>query len=244
MSFVARVVLSVFARPSARIRYGRDHRDQRAEAWLPKGDGPHPIVVVLHGGWWRAHWARTLLSTRPLCRDLARRGYAAYNVEYRRLGSGGGWPNTFDDVVRALDHLPKADVVMGHSAGGQLALFAAAERPVANVVALAAPSNLEATSEPQVHRLMGGRPADVPDRYARGNPIRRVPLGARVLLVHGSLDTIVSPQRSRTLAAAAREAGDDVTLLEPECDHRAPIDPRSEAWAATVRWLDDALRGP
>ena len=243
MNLVARVILSAFARPSARIRYGSDHRDQRAEAWLPRGAGPHPVVIVLHGGWWSSRRTRTLLSTRPLCRDLARRGYAAYNVEYRRLGNGGGWPHTFDDVVRALDHLPRADAVLGHSAGGQLALFGAAERRPAAVVALAAPSNLEATSEPQVHRLMGGRPADVPERYGRGNPIRRVPFGSRLLLVHGTQDTVVSPQRSRTLAGAALEAGDDVTLIEPDCDHRELIDPASDAWAATARWLDAALRG-
>ena len=240
MNLVARIVLNAFARPAKRIRYATAHRDQRAEAWLPRTDGPHPVVVVLHGGWWRAHWTRTLLSTRPLCRDLARRGYAAYNIEYRRLGGGGGWPNTFDDVLAALDHLPAADVVLGHSAGGHLALFAAAERSVPAVVALAAPSDLEATSEPQVHRLMGGTPRQVPQRYARGNPIRRVPFGARLLLVHGTQDTIVSPQRSRNLAAAAREAGDDVTLLEPEGDHRAPIDPSSDAWAQTVAWIDAA----
>ena len=105
-------------------------RSQFGELFLPGGDGPHPVAVVLHGGFWRAqHGCR---QTRPLCRDLAARGWAAWNVEYRRLGrlSGGGWPRTLEDVAAAVDHLadiPRVPldlrrvVAIGHSAGGHLA---------------------------------------------------------------------------------------------------------------------------
>jgi acetyl esterase/lipase len=241
VSLVLRVVLTaLFTRPSARIRYGSEHRDQRAEVWLPKTDGPHLVAVVLHGGWWRANWRRTLLSTRPIARDLARNGYATYNVEYRRVGDGGGWPQTFDDVLAAIDAVGDVDLVVGHSAGGHLALYAAAERPVKAVVALAAPSDLEADDEPAVTELMGGTAAEHPDRYAAANPIRRVPLGKPTLLVHGTRDDVVPLARSRDYAGAA---GAEATLVEPACDHRAVIDPRHEAWRAVVGWLEVSREG-
>jgi acetyl esterase/lipase len=243
--FVARVVRSAFARPARRLRYG-DHPDQRAELFLPDGDGPFPTVVVLHGGWWQARRTRTKLYTRPLSLDLAGRGFAVLNAEYRRVGGGGGWPATFDDA-RAIAALareqPEAGriAVIGHSAGGHLALYAAAEGGADAVVALAAPSDLEAKPGPETHDLMGGAPSSVPDRYALGNPIRRLPLGVPALLVHGTRDDVVPPRRSRDFAAAARAAGDDVTLVEPDADHRQVIDPRHPAWAPAPAWLRERL---
>ncbi|HVL96418.1 MAG TPA: alpha/beta fold hydrolase [Solirubrobacteraceae bacterium] len=248
MSVVAQVVRSALASPARRLRYGRDHRDQRAELWLPPGPGPHPVCVVLHGGWWQARRTRTKLYTRPLSRDLTRHGWAACNVEYRRLGAGGGWPMTFDDVAAAIDRLagePGLDlrrvVLLGHSAGGHLALWAG-NRPgarvrAAAVVALAAPSDLEATRDAAAIELMGGPPERVPRNYMLGNPIRRLPLGIPVLLVHGTLDAVVPVRRSRDYAAAARAAGDDVTLVEFPGGHRDPVDPRAEPWPAVIRWL-------
>ena len=154
--------------PARREAYG-DHPQQRAELHLSDGPGPYPVVVGLHGGFWRAR--RSLRYMRPACADLARHGWAAWNVEYRRVGrsEGGGWPATFADVAAAIDHLADLDApldltrvaAMGHSAGGQLALWAAA-RPhlpegvpganpgvaiTAGVAALAAPSDLEATPD-------------------------------------------------------------------------------------------------
>ncbi len=241
MPFSLRVVLSLLSRPSRRLSYGA-HRDQRAELFLPAGPGPHHVVVVLHGGWWQARRTRTKLYTRPLCADLAQRGFAALNAEYRRVGGGGGWPMTFDDALAAVAlarELPEASgvSVLGHSAGGQLALFVAAEGGADALVALAAPSDLELRPGPEIVALMGGTPAQVPERYARGNPIRRVPLGVPMLLVHGDRDETVPPQRSRELAAAARAAGDDVTLVEPRADHTHVIDPRDPAWAPVAAWL-------
>jgi acetyl esterase/lipase len=245
MSFTLRVIRSALDRPTRRLRYG-SHRDQNAELFLPRGDGPFSVVVVLHGGWWQARRTRTKLYTRPLSADLVRHGFGVVNAEYRRVGRGGGWPATFDDA-RALVALareqPEAGrvAVLGHSAGGHLALYAAAEGGVDAVVALAAPSDLEARPGPETRALMGGAPDAIPERYAVGNPIRRVPLGLPILLVHGTADETVPPRRSRDFAAAARAAGDDVTLVEPDADHRQVIDPRHPAWAPVPVWLRERL---
>jgi acetyl esterase/lipase len=245
VTFTLRVLGSALRRPARRLRYDT-HRDQNAELFLPAGAGPFPLVVVLHGGWWRASRTRTKLYTRPLSLDLVRHGFAVLNAEYRRVGGGGGWPATFDDA-RALVALAREQpeaarvAVLGHSAGGQLALYAAAEGGVDAVAALAAPSNLEARPGPETHALMGGAPSDVPDRYALGNPIRRVPLGVPTLLVHGTRDETVPVKRSRDFAAAARAAGDDVTLVEPDADHRQVIDPQHPAWSPVPAWLRERL---
>ena len=240
MSFTLRVVASAFARPARRLRYG-DHRDQVAELWLPDGE-PRALVVTLHGGWWQARRTRTKLYMRPLAADLVGRGFAVLNAEYRRVGGGGGWPATFDDaraVVALAREQPETArvVVLGHSAGAHLALYAAAEGDVDAVVALAAPSDLEAKPGPETIALMGGTPEAVPDRYALGSPLRRVPLGVPALLVHGSADDVVPVRRSRDFATAARAAGDDVTLVEPDAGHRDVVDPRHPAWAPVRAWL-------
>jgi len=243
--FVLRVVGSAFARPARRLRYGA-HRDQNAELLLPAGGGPFPLVVVLHGGWWQARRTRTKLYTRPLSANLVKHGFAVLNAEYRRVGGGGGWPATFDDAraLVALAHeQPQATrvAVLGHSAGGHLALFAAAEGGTDAAVALAAPSDLEARPESDIVALMGGTPESVPDRYAHGSPIRRVPLGTPTLLVHGTRDDVVPPRRSRDFATAARAAGDDVTLVEPDADHRQVVDPRHPAWKPVPAWLRERI---
>jgi alpha-beta hydrolase superfamily lysophospholipase len=173
---------------------------------------------------------------------------AAWNVEYRRVGrgQGGGWPATFDDVAAALDLLPRvadgrldlSDVrAVGHSAGGQLALWAASRGGISHVAALAAPSNLRAAGE-DARALMGGSPDEVPERYAAADPRLLLPLGIPTLLVHGEEDTTVPVKRSRRYAEEARAAGDDVELIEPvPGNHRIHIDPRSGAWKAAADWL-------
>lgn len=244
MTFVARVIGSAFARPARRLRYG-EHRDQVAELFLPAGE-PRALVAVLHGGWWQARRTRTKLYMRPAALDLAGRGFAVLNAEYRRVGDGGGWPATFDDAraiaALAREHARGARVaVLGHSAGGHLALYAAAEGGADAVVALAAPSDLEAGPGPETLALMGGAPAAVPERYDRGSPIRRVPLRVPALLVHGTGDDVVPIRRSRDFILAARAAGDDVTLVEPSADHRQVVDPRHPAWAPVPVWLAERL---
>jgi acetyl esterase/lipase len=208
------------------------------------------VAVVLHGGYWRAKYSKRLM--KAVCWDLARRGTAAWNVEYRRLGRGqaGGWPATFDDVSAAIDHLASLGderldldsvTVVGHSAGGQLALWSASRSaprvPVRRVVAQAAVCNLAVAGEP-AWELMGGPPDRVPERYAAADPMQLVPLGVPTLLVHGAGDETVPVKRSREYAAAAAAAGDDVELVEPSPGgHRVHVDPRSLAWQAVAAWI-------
>ena len=259
MSWLAlRIARSTLRRPASRHRYG-EHPAQVCDLYRPVARGPHPVAVVVHGGYWQAPY--TKLVMQPLCHDLARRGYAAWNVEYRRLGrDGGGWPQTFDDVAAAIDLLAGLDealdleqvVLVGHSAGGQLALWAAgrsrlpAGAPGADprvtagrVLALAAVADLPRAGAPAV-ALLGGTPAEVPERWAQADPMRRIPLAVPVGLVHGSRDGTVAVQRSRDYAAAAEAAGAPVTLIETGGDHRALIDPTSDSWKAAAGWLGAA----
>jgi acetyl esterase/lipase len=207
------------------------------------------VVVVLHGGNWRARYGK--LVTKPISVDLARRGVAAWNVEYRRVGrgQGGGWPATFDDVsaaialLREISHrrLDLDDVrVVGHSAGGQLALWAASRTdtpvPIARVAALAAVCDMSKADS--ARDVLGGSPAQMPERYDAVDPIRLVPLPVPVLLVHGPDDATVPVERSREYAAAARAAGGDVELVEPPATgHRAFVDPRSRGWRTAAEWI-------
>jgi acetyl esterase/lipase len=241
------MALDVLGLPE-RHRYG-PHAMHRADLWLPPGRGPHRVAVVIHGGFWRAKWGKAVM--KPVCADLARRGVAAWNIEYRRIGrgQGGGWPATFDDVAAAVDHLAVAEGgrldldnlgVVGHSAGGQLSLWAASRRgarvPIRRVVAQAAVCDL--ASARAAYELMGGSPEQVPDRYAAADPMRLIPLGVPVRLIHGEDDATVPIRHSRDFATAARAAGDQVELIEPRPGgHRAHIDPRTAAWEAAAEFL-------
>ena len=243
--------------------------DHVGDLWLPEGSGPHPVAVVLHGGYWRAYFTRALMD--ELCADLAGRGWAAWNLEYRRVGAGGGWPATFRDVATGVDHLSLLAerypldlgrlVSVGHSAGGQLALWTAARaglppgapgaepivRPV-GVVDLAGLADLRLAEqlEQGSHasaELLGGTPQQHPDRYAVTSPAQRLPLGVPQGVVHGDADVNVAPEISDAYATAARTAGDDVELVRvPGADHFALIDPAGPGWAAALAQLDRVAR--
>jgi acetyl esterase/lipase len=257
VTLALRIASSALLHRATSLHYG-DHPRQVADLHRPAGGGPHPVAVVLHGGYWQPPWTKLIM--RPLCQDLVRRGWAAWNVEYRRLGrDGGGWPQTFDDVATAIDHLadlgePALDLtrvtLVGHSAGGQLALWAAGrpELPAGapgaaprvrgeQVLAMAAVCDLVSAGR-AASQLLGGSLEEVPERYAQADPMRRLPLAVPVGLVHASGDETVSVQRSREYAAAARAAGADVTLVETPGGHRDPINPRSVAWRTAAGWLD------
>lgn len=252
--------------PAPAVAYG-DHPDQLANLHVPAREGgPWPVVVLVHGGFWRARWDRT--TTTPLARDLAERGYLAWNVEYRRVGQeGGGWPGTLLDVAAAVDRLAtvaEADLArvlaVGHSAGGHLALWLAA-RPrlpagapgsgprvvVCGAVSLAGVCDLErAASEGlgdgAAAALLGGLPGEVPERYAAASPAALLPLSVPQLLVHGARDESVPPGESRRYADAARAAGDDARLLElGDADHFDVIDPGHPAWAVVLRFVAELL---
>ncbi|HEX4718432.1 MAG TPA: alpha/beta hydrolase [Thermoleophilaceae bacterium] len=251
MARTAGIVLDLFAR-TQHERYG-PHRQHRADLYVPRdGDGPSPVVILIHGGYWRAVYGKIVM--KPLAADLVRRGYAAWNIEYRRIGrhQGGGYPMTFDDVANAIDHLAELDdprldlddvTLLGHSSGGHLALWSASRDDASvtpqRVIAQAPITNLVACGPP-AYALMGGEPREHPDRYAQCDPMQLLPLGLPLLSVHGPADATIPLERTREYAAAARAAGDDVTLLEPETGgHRSHLDPRSEAWRAAVEWLSE-----
>jgi acetyl esterase/lipase len=238
-----------------KTRYGRSP-SQFGELMLPEGGGRFPVAVVVHGGFWKAMYGRKLMW--PVCGDLVRRGWAVWNLEYRRLGlrSGGGWPETFDDVAAGIDHLASLDapldlervVAVGHSAGGHLATWLAARgdgavRPraavsQAGVVDLVLACELSLSSG-VVARLLGGRPEELPDVYAEASPAALVPIGVPLLCVHGGLDGVVPPEMSERFAERARLAGDDCELrVFDDQDHMGHIDPGNPMWQAAADWLE------
>ena len=191
---------------AARSAYG-DDPSQYGDLYLPSGI-PQATIVVLHGGYWSDGFGADAM--RPMCRVLQAAGFAVWNLEYRRLAGGGGWPTTFTDVAAGIDHLNTFDTVdaadvrlVGHSAGGQLAVWAASRRDttpggpsavtVTRCVSLAGVLDLTEASRLRlggrnVDLLMGGSPAAVPDHYDQGDPIRLVPAGCPVACVHGEDD--------------------------------------------------------
>ncbi len=244
--------------------YGPDDA-QVADLFLPSSRrAGGPVVVLIHGGYWQPGYDRSLMV--PLARDLVDRGFVAWNVDYRAVGAGGGWPATFSDVASGVDllaevgrrrHLDVSRVVtVGHSAGGTLALWAAARRrlpadapgaepriePCA-VVSQAGVNDLVGAARQGLgggaaEQVMGGSPTSVPDHYRLGSPLARLPLGVPQLLVHGPDDTLVPVSQSRTYAAAAKAAGDQVDLIEvPGADHFSVIDPGHKAWVMVAERL-------
>jgi acetyl esterase/lipase len=200
---------------------------------------PSGVAVLIHGGFWRARYGREL--EHAVARDLVRRGWAVWNIEYRRLGEGGGWPATFDDVAAAIDAVPieaSQVVAIGHSAGGQLAAWAAGRTAVTGVVSQAGALDLPelwrlGTSDHVVRQLLGGSPDEVPDRYEAATP--SPPLGVPTLLVHGERDEDVPVSMSRDFAAAA---GDDCKLVVIDDEgHSEHLEPRSRCWQAVTEWL-------
>jgi acetyl esterase/lipase len=259
-----RLILDLLARGRT-YAYG-PHRSQRADLYLPAGDGPHPVLILVHGGAWRTRYGRAVM--RALAGEERRRGWAAWNIEYRRVGEGGGWPATFEDVAAAVDLLAEIEApldrrrvaIAGHSAGGQLALWAASRErlpagapgsttgssPLRIVYAIAQAGVCDLAGAYErwrggaVRALMGGGPLEVPERYAAADPMRLVPAPMPVLLVHGTADRTVSVELSRNYARAARAAGAAVELVEiggQAGGHRAHVDPRGAAWRAVTARL-------
>lgn len=233
---------------------------QFGELTRPAGPARAATVVVLHGGFWRARY--DLALGRPLAADLAGRGYVVWNLEYRRVGGGGGWPATFADVAAGIDLLAELDVdlsrvvALGHSAGGQLAAWAAA-RPllpaqapgadpavlVSAVVSQAgvldlAGAHAAGLGSGAVADLLRGSPADAAEAYAIADPMRQVPLPVPVVCVHARGDDIVPISQSRAYVAAATAAGGRAHLVETDGDHFSVIDVSTPDWAAVVAALE------
>jgi acetyl esterase/lipase len=243
-----------------RIVYGAGP-SQFGELWLPAGGGPLPVAVLVHGGCWQAEYGLNLMD--PMAEDLYRRGIAVWNIEYRRLGeSGGGYPGTFVDVGQAVDALRRLPqhaaldlrkvVAVGHSAGGHLALWAAARhrlppgsavaspdpQPLAAVVTLAGIDDLAryAAAGPAcggaatIDALIGARDRPAGSALADTSPAALLPIGVRQIVASGTNDGIVPARFGHDYAALARAAGDPVEAIDLPGDHFALIDPGSAAW--------------
>jgi acetyl esterase/lipase len=226
------------------VAYG-DHPDQVADLWLPADVEDPPVVVSVHGGYFMAPYRRDLHL--PIARELVRRGFAVWNVEYRRTGTGGGLEETTDDVWAAVDALPlpaRRVAVFGHSAGGYLAEWLAAHPRVDLVVPLAGALDLAGVVRAgwdggAVAEWLGARPEEDPDRYAAADLRRRLPTGASRVLIHGTADTTVGVVQSREFAVAAATAGDRTDLVELAGEgHYAFLDPRQRAFEALYEVLD------
>lgn len=257
--------------PTKVVHYGPAEQ-QKGELFVPAGKGPHPVAVLVHGGCWLAKLPGPELM-EPVAADLQHRGYAVWNIGYRRLGhDGGGYPGTFLDVAAAMDKLrelaPEAGldlkrvVVIGHSAGGQLALWAAARArlpknsavyrpdplPVSGVVSLAGIDDLEDyradgpgfCGEPRtVDRLVGPATAEHPNVYSDTSPGRLLPIGVPYAVISSDLDDIVPKVFGARFAAKGRAAHDDLREIEISgAGHFELIDPQSPAWKQIVPEID------
>ena len=239
--------------PDHRLPYGDDPL-QFGELRLPEGEGPFPVVIVIHGGCWLAEYDLGYMSA--FADALTAAGVATWSIEYRRVGdAGGGWPGTFQDVADAADNLLEIAweydldldrvAAVGHSAGGHLALWLAGRKwldgddplrgdgPLAlnGVVALAGIPDLAAYAAPEgcgaaVSDLLGGEPQDVPDRVRRASPTAMVPLGITQTLVIGERDSIVPKSQAERFADAARQMGDSAAVTTiPGAGHFELVDP-------------------
>lgn len=252
--------------PTTTIAYGEDPL-QVVDLWLPEGPGPHPTVLMVHGGCWQTEIAdRNIMNW--IAEDLRRRGLAVWNIDYRGVDRGGGYPNTFLDAAAAADALRAYAgrhnldisnlVATGHSAGGHLALWLAARSrlpedsplrtanpiPIRAVVSLGGLPDLEEAARPpgsgcgtEVIARISG------GRYAETSVPRLAPLGARQVLINGLQDRIIPTAYAEGYATPMRAAGDDVRVRMIErTGHVELIAPETEAWAAAAEEIVRAAR--
>jgi acetyl esterase/lipase len=219
----------------ARVAYGPEPL-QFGDLRVPGGDGAAPLAVVIHGGYWQAQW--NLIHTGHLCVALARAGIATWNLEYRSVGvPGGEWPAAGEDVALALAAVARLPfphdgrvVLVGHSAGGQLALWAA-KRARVPVVALAPVSDVR---DAAARRGPESAPARfmAPGHFGDGSPLELLPLGVRQIVIHGTADEDVPYEMSERYVAAAGGEAELVTL--DGAGHFDAIDPQSPAFGETL----------
>jgi 3-dehydroquinate dehydratase type II len=240
--------------PVETIEYGPDP-DNVGDLRIPHGPGPHPVAVLLHGGFWRNTIARDLFDAAAV--DLTERGWATWNVEFVRVGGGGGWRATTADVATAIRSLTafaeghQLDlgrvVVIGHGSGGQLALQSAvgmSEPRISAVAALAPIADLEAAHRAgigadAVNAFARRTPEQSPERYAAASPIRNLPIGVPLLVITGDDDDRVPAMISREFAGRAADEGDSVVYHELEgVGHNELIDPAARAWSMVVEEID------
>ncbi|MGH2441659.1 MAG: alpha/beta hydrolase family protein [Chloroflexota bacterium] len=254
-----------------RIAYGSADRQQFGDLRLPEGAGPFPLAVYIHGGFWRARY--DLTHAGNVCSALTAAGLATWNIEYRRIGNGGGWPATFNDVEAGADFVTTLAIshpidltrvlTCGHSAGGQLALWLAARRNIKaaerphSLSSLALVAAVSLAGVVDLHRswqlglgggavteLLGGSPETYPERYADASPAALLPLGIPQTLIHGAEDDTVPCSMSEEYASRAIQHGDSATMERLEgAGHFDLVDPRSAHWPRAERTIVKLLSG-
>jgi acetyl esterase/lipase len=261
--------------PDRRVTYGTES-SQFGELRVPSGPGPHPVAILVHGGCFKAAYA-TLRELGPMGDALKDARIATWNIEYRRLGEpGGGWPGTYLDVGRAVDHLRTlADqhaldlgrvVLVGHSAGGHLAMWAAARArvpissdlhvatplSVRGVLDLAGPVDLTANipgyeglcRDKVITALVGGTPGEIPERYAQASAIKLLPFGIPQVLLMGEYEEFVPRPLAEAYVRAAAKAGDPVRLVViPNVGHFEIASPRAATWPRVLSVIRSLLEG-
>ena len=251
-----------------KITYGEDP-NQFGELRIPEGDSLYPVIVILHGGCWQSIYDKSLMDA--MAEDLTNRGYATWNLEYRRIGNGGGWPNTFLDVATGFKKLTdlantypidlQKILITGHSAGGHLALWLGAQNQlpdsseiktidlpkIKGIVSLAGITDLETYLAPSgcgssVDDLIGGSPNQFPERYFAGSPISFVPLCLPQVLINGEEDQIVPISHISPYYEMSVAAKDKIKLVTiPNAGHFEVITPGSNAWEAIIQAFADLL---
>jgi len=245
--------------------YGSDP-SQFGDLHLPTGPRRTGTVVLIHGGWWGPKYGADNLDRAAA--DFAERGWIAWNIEYRRLGLGGGYPETLGDAAAAIDYLATLEevdtervVAVGHSAGGHLAAWLAGRSKLAagvpgsepaiqivGVISLAGVLDLGAAARQKIGNgaaidLMGGGPDECPERYAVADPLSQVPIPAVVRCVHSRADDRVPFAQSVTYVEAAQSAGQDAHLLEVDGGHFSIADITSPTWPTIVKTLEQLTGG-
>ncbi|GAA0462756.1 alpha/beta hydrolase [Alkalibacillus silvisoli] len=251
-----------------KLFYG-ENQSQFGVLRLPESEKPSAVIVIIHGGFWQAKF--NLEENNPIAEDLTQKGYATWNIEYRRLGEiGGGWTGTFNDVINAINHLTNIKetyhldlsnvIIIGHSAGGHLALWLAARTvhksldymfnelvvPIQKVISLAGVTDLKKMWQiheakglkSPVSELMGGTPNEVPERYNIASPIELLPINVKQILVHGEEDKHVPPELSENYYLKVIEQNKHVNLVTlPDTEHFKIIEPTSRAWESVIDTL-------
>lgn len=240
-----------------------DPRQNWMDLYLPPRQGKVPLVVLIHGGAWQAKIGAGTFAT--FARRLAERGLAVVNVEYRRVGNGGGWPTTFVDVASAMDAIPDLAkaypqlnlsnaVAVGHSAGAQLAVWASTRQDLrqgevgasptfrpTTVISLAGPLDMRravAMGDKRIVRVLGGTPAQVPDRYASVDPIQNLDPQTPVIAIAGTSDHVVPHVLSQDYVAADAKAGGRAqAIIMPGQTHSSLVDPKSKAFAQILELI-------
>jgi acetyl esterase/lipase len=253
-----------FLPPDRQLTYGEEPT-QIGELRVPVGTGPFPVVVLIHGGCWREPFA-SLRDLGPIGDQLKAEDIASWNVEYRRLPqAGSGWPGTYLDIAKGVDHLRSLAaeynldldrvVIVGHSAGGHLAMWAASRGRIGPQSAVYTPNPLrplgvinlagtmdmsvnienmeEVCQAPVVRNMMGGSPVDVPDNYRDASAFQLLPLGVRQVVILGEHEEFIPRALAEAHVDAAQKAGDEAQLIiVPGAGHFEIAAPSTSAWSS------------